>query len=389
MGGSVRRLASALMILALVLTLPGGAAANGGPPQVGGDMAGVVLPARSSTVHVLKEWLRFQVSDDFEEAQVTARYQLENRGEAVTLPVVFVVQDFGHRREVPVITWNGEPRSVLPLSTTSLDPAQQELMRKAWGGESEVVDPVSGERYVLEDYRGQPVGDEDGRLSFYRFELVLGAGEGGMLEVTYTQQAGYDRARYVHRVYHYQYLLLPARGWASFGGLEIEVEAAPARRAYFASSLPLTWSDGAYRASLPGLPEQNLLFSFMSRARILGSMVHPGPYYWIAAALLMPLAYFSGRGMGWLAARIRSRGWARTVAVLTTLSVGLVGNFILMLLIFSLFPWLIIIGYAATPFIGVTQWFISVLVTLVAALRAVSRYHPRRRAQENHLPSAD
>lgn len=379
MRGCKRSLFVLIGVLTWLAMVPGGAAANGGPPHDAGDKAGVLLPGKSSTVHVLGEALRFVLDEDLHEAEVTARYELENRGESVTLPVVFVIQDLGYGDgSEPVITWNGEPRQAVRLGTSGLSGEELRQMREAWGGEEQVIDPVTGERYGLTSYGGTPVDGDEYGMAYYRFDLVLPAGADGTLEVTYRQQAGYDRTRYVNRVHHYQYLLLPARSWASFGPLEIEVQAPPASGAFFASSLPLIWSDGAYRARFPGLPDQNLTFSLMSRQGIIGRMVDSGPYYWMTATLLMLLAGLEGVGLGWLLARIPSRGWAIVTTLVGSLGLGAVVNPALTLAVFGLFSFTAISGYADTPFVGLFQWFLSVLITLLAALVAQALYRARR-----------
>lgn len=360
-------------LLLLILMVPARALANGGPPWASGDKAGVILPGKSSTVHVVREHLRFEVDDGLSEARVTARYELANRGAgAESLPVIFVIQDFypgGAGASTPTVTWKGARlpvEQVGPIAGLGDDPHAQ--MREAWGGESRVIDPVSGEVYPYAGY-GRP----DDAMQYHRFELAMAPGESASLEVTYYQQSGFDKNRYTYPVYQYQYLLLPARGWASFGPLEIEI-AAP-RQAFFASNLGLTWQEGAYRATLPALPEENLLFSFMSRRGILFGIVQPGPYYTLLVVLTLAAAVFVALGLAQWAARSRTPALATWSGLGLALFAGLPLNGLALFLLYQLILPLHEQGYGIL-FIGLFAFVASVPVTLILTpLRARKLLH--------------
>lgn len=371
-----------LFITVWMALLPVRALANSGPPHETGDRPGAVLPARSTTVHVLKEHLRMEVAEALDEAKVTARYEMENRGPGVdALPVLFVLQDFAagwRASSLPVVTWNGEPLPVGEVKTDQSLAEERKRMREAWGGESQVIDPVSGQVYSLRNDYGHPVDGDEWQMRYVRFELPLEAGEKGSLEVSYQAQAGFDRTRYVYPVYHFQYLLLPARGWASFGPLEIEILAPPARQAYFQSNLDFTYQEGAYRASLPGLPDENLIFSFMSRRGILFGITQKGVYYWTAFALLLSAAVGVAMGLGRLAARARTAGWSVAAGLGLGAVLGLPANLLLLILLLgSVFPTGNVHGYD-TLLIGALQFIVTVPVTLITAGVAARRYHRRR-----------
>ncbi|MFZ5814821.1 MAG: hypothetical protein ACOY93_05915 [Bacillota bacterium] len=368
-----------LLTLVLCLLLPGPALANSGPPHQEGGQSGL-LPGRSGTIHVLSEQLRIAISSDLAEAEVSATYRMANRGPESRLPVLFVIQEHlpaGSRENRPRIRWEGQELPVTERLLSLLPEADQQRVFEAWGGEREVIDPVSGERYLLHRYGGTSANPWAG-LRLFEFELPLGEGSEGSLEVTYTQPGGYDRSRYLHRIYHYHYLLKPARGWASFGPLEVVIGAP--ERPFFAATLPLRYEDGAYRATLPGLPEENLTFSFMSREGILFSQLQPAPYYWIAAGLLGLWALLLGIGVGRLLAPLQGRRAAGFLALLAGLLAGGVANFAVMLAIFDRFPWLTLYGYAGTPPIGMVQWALSTPLTGWVAMIAAARFRRRRPA---------
>ncbi len=305
-----RRTLLLLAALALAL-LPAGALANAGPPRRAGDTGGPLLPGTSDQVHVLGEELRFDLGPDLGSATVTARYRLANRGpDLEDQRFVFVVQDVGGRTDLAV-SWNGEPVPVR-LGMDQLGPEELAEMARAWTSVDQWLDPVTGEPYEAEFYGSDPV------LRYYLFSLDMPAGAEGELAVTYDHTAGSDRTRYTYRVHHYSYLLLPARGWASFGPLQIRVAAPAGSRYYFAANLDFRDEGGEYVAEYPGLPEANLTFAVMNRAGLfLGPQ--PGPYYGLGFALVLVLSAAVGVGIGRLAGRLPRPALATGVGVLAAL----------------------------------------------------------------------
>lgn len=302
-----------LAALALAL-LPGIAQANAGPPRTAGDTAGPLLPGTSEQVHVLGEELRFDLRPDLSSAAVTARYRLANRGpDLADQPFVFVVQDAGDRADLAV-WWNGEAIPVR-LGTDPWGPEELAEMARAWTSVDQWLDPVTGEPYRAEFYGGDPV------LRYYLFALDLPAGAVGELVVAYHHTAASDRTRYTYRVHHYSYLLLPARGWASFGPLAIRVAAPAGSRHYFAANLEFRRENGGYVAEYPGLPEQNLSFAVMDRSGLfLGP--HPGPYYGLGFALVLALSGAAGLAIGRLAGRLSRPSLATGAGVAAALLLG-------------------------------------------------------------------
>lgn len=357
------------LVTALLLWLvPASACANAGPPRVVGDTGGPLLPGTSDQVHVLGEVLRFDLSEDLSRATVTARYTLANRGPALDgQPFAFVVQDTGDAAELTA-TWQGQPVPVR-MEWGQFAPDDLKAMADAWTTADVWLDPVTGEPYEPDIWH-QPV------LRFYLFTLDLPADAEGELVVTYDHAAAWDRTRWANRVFQYHYLLLPARGWASFGPLEIRVAAPPGTRYDFAGNLEFRQEDGEYVAEYPGLPDENLTFAVMNRSGLfLGPS--PAPYYWPGFAAVLAVAAAVGLGLGRLAGRLSSRGWAVGVGTLAGLVLGGALDVWLAIGLLMRIPALREQGYGP-PLIGIAQGIVAAVVSGIAAGRAARRTWGRR-----------
>lgn len=366
-----RRLLLLLLPVALTIGLmPATAHANAGPPRVGGDTGGPLLPGKSDQVHVVREVLRFDLHPDLSQATVTARYRLANRGPALDdQPFVFVVQDAGDRANLTA-SWQGEP---VPVRMEWGQFAEDELaeMANAWTTVEVWMDPVTGQPYTPGDFAGR-----DPVLRYFLFSLDLPAGAEGELVVTYDHVAAWDRTRYAYRVHQYHYLLLPARGWASFGPLEIRVAAPEGSRYYFAGNLDFRREGSEYVAEYPGLPDTNLAFAVMNRSGLfLGP--RPAPYYWLGFALVLVLATAIGAGIGWVAGRLPGRGWAVGVGTLGGLLLGGALDVWLAVNLLISLPALREQPYVPV-FIGIGQGLAGAVVSAVSAGRVVRRTWPGR-----------
>mgnify|MGYP000318124451 CR=1 FL=1 len=234
------------------------------------------------------------------------------------------------------------------------------------------MDPVTGEPYTPGEFYGA-----DPALRFFRFAVDLPEGATGELTVSYNHAAARDRTRYALRVYHYQYLLLPAQGWASFGPLEIRVGAPAGSRYYFAGNLDFRQEGAEYVAEYPGLPGQNLSFAVMDRSGLfLGPRT--GPYYWTGFAVVLAMAAAIGAGIGWLAGRLPRRGWATFAAVLGGLLPG--GALIVWLAIGLLMAIPALREQSYGPaFAGIGQGLVGAVLSSAVAGRIARRAWDRRR----------
>lgn len=240
----------AVLLLAL-LSLPAQADANGLPlaarPAVAG---GTLRPAASTTVGVVKEHLLLDLREW--KARIRATYQLRNLApEGVSLTVAFPVPRYDgvdpQGADAPAVRLDGEPLSFQPaLAPVALADGETDLS-------AEWLDPFTGQAYrppTMPHWSPESP-------AFLTFSVSFAGGQERRLEVWYRQDPGQDFARFIERSLRYDYLLLPARHWASFGPLEIEVLAPPDR---VIGGLPPVspLGDGHYGATFSGLPAQNL-----------------------------------------------------------------------------------------------------------------------------------
>lgn len=372
--GRLWRPALLLALTLMTVLWPAAALANSAPPRVLGDTGGPLLPGESDQVHVLKESLSFDLNADFTAARVVARYELENRGPAIDgQEFVFVVQE--HEKDLNLaVSWRGQPVPVERVDPEQYTPEEQQEMESKWTTVDFWMDPVTGERYGDKTFFGQA------GTQYFRFAVDMPSDVSGELVVSYSQAGANDRTLHVHNVYHYQYLLLPARGWASFGPLEIRVSAPEGSRYYFAANLGFRWEGGAYVAELPGLPEENLTFAVMDRRGLLFGLTQPGPYYWMGFAIVLLLAAAVGLGMGRLAARLPSRSWASPVGALGGLVVGGALDVLMAAFVLGSIPALREQSYGLI-FAGVGQGLVGAVVTAIAAGYTAQRTWRRRDAK--------
>lgn len=134
------------------------------------------------------------------------------------------------------------------------------------------------------------------RLGFLRFHLDMVAGQRRTVTVRYEQRATRDRAKHVNETFTFDYLLSPAKQWASFGPLDVTVHAPPDLD--FSSPFPLKPEGDAYRASLPTLPEGELSFSLRSRQNLWFGWADTGNYWIVLTAGMLGSAIAVGAGTG-------------------------------------------------------------------------------------------
>ena len=221
--------------LALLLALLTPAAANSTPTRLDGVGGSALEVDENCPVTVSAEQLTFQIQrdDDYGRlcAQVTAVYQMENpTEEPLTVPMAFYLEE--RKGQVG----NGlEPSQVsVTADGQTLSFTQQEV---------ENDDP-----------------DRERTALVYTVEFPAG----GIREVavsypsfSYSIQEGTTYWRHT-----FTYLLSPARNWADFGTLDIEISAPEEAPYIIDSTLPLEEAgEGRYTAHFDGLPEGELEFT--------------------------------------------------------------------------------------------------------------------------------
>lgn len=90
-----------------------------------------------------------------------------------------------------------------------------------------------------------------------------------IISVSYNSKGTMDRTKTVEPIYIFDYILNPAKNWASFNNLNIEIKP-PAQYPYIInSSVDLTRAeDGTYTGSFERLPEEDLSFSLYYNEKI-------------------------------------------------------------------------------------------------------------------------
>lgn len=133
-------------------------------------------------------------------------------------------------------------------------------------------------------------------LTWLVFTVPFPPGTSRTVSVGYTQTAAVERRGFVNPVYHYEYLLSPARSWAGFGPLHIRLRA-PAGT-HVSASLPMQRASSDYVASLPGLPPGEFHFAVMSGQGVLLGLLREDHYWYAVLAAATALAVALGWRLG-------------------------------------------------------------------------------------------
>lgn len=382
MGSVFRRWVARVVGLVLVLGASG-AGANMAKWWSEGDGHGPLVPTEEAAVRVDSEDLEFEVAPSLDRANVTATYRMTSTGTArVELPVAFVVAPAEHAPidDVPraTITLDGAPvaftnvteadvlgpplerwlsahpdaaAELARLSTRTGNTVDSEfaMLRKSapgcrgscdglvrwYRGRSEAGAEKERPRAIVaaaeeaipaavtEARKGWSKLASRQRLAWLAFTLRFEPGATHTVVVRYEHRAGSDTSRGANTTFTYDYLLSPAKRWASFGGLEVTVRVPPETQ--LRASLPFVESQGTHHASFPALPDRELTFDVMSRRGLVFGMTQPTGYWALLAAVAALVTGLVGVGLGRLWARIRV-GWQRVAACI--FGTGVVAMFV-------------------------------------------------------------
>lgn len=279
----MRMLGCSLLVigmLGVVLLTPRSAQANMARSYWAGQGHGPLLAPEATKIRVDDEELTFTVAPSLGSAEVVARYRMTNTGAASSDQVAFVyvhsdverMEQAANESTAPRVLIDGAAAELTVVDGASL-PAER---RAAWGA-------ISPER-----------------LRWLVFRLDFAAGQSRTVEVRYLHVAGSDMDARVNELALYDYLLSPAKSWASFGPLRVRVEVPPGTE-LVSSTIPLRPDGDTYRAELTGLPSGELSFSLMSTAGLWLGISSPSFYLALAVLLLcvltLPLAWFGARSL--------------------------------------------------------------------------------------------
>lgn len=238
------------MLLILGFGFPVNAGANGLPTfAMQNNPNGTISPLKKVPVAVKKEVLTIELSGN-NPALIKANYTLKNlSANKISTTVLFPV-DAGQNAAV---VFNGRR---LALKRTS-------FIRDLSPGDFEVsntwIDPYNNHRYRphipnnSSDALYTPL-----RLELIVFQVALEPNKEGSLTVTYAQAPSYDANWLFNDInYRFDYLLQPARHWAGFSNLEINVLTKGSMS--LASTIRLQKvSPNHYQARFDKLPQENL-----------------------------------------------------------------------------------------------------------------------------------
>ena len=251
--------------LALLLALLTPAAANAGPTRLDGVGGSALEVDENCPVTVSAETLTFTIDGEGDygqlSAQVTAVYQMENpTDEALTVPMAFYLEErkgqAGGGLDVDQVSVTADGQA-LPFTQQEAESDDPDRTRTALVYTVEF--PAGGSREVAVSYPSLSYSVRDG--------------------TTYWQHT-------------FTYLLSPAKDWAHFGTLDVEISTSEEAPYLIDSTLPLEEDgEGRYTARFDGLPEGELEFTLYPKPSITlldraGVWVQNARY---ALAMLWPL----------------------------------------------------------------------------------------------------
>lgn len=297
-------------LLALILFVPTAASANMASPVQPGTPVGEPAAALAG-LRVVREALRIDLAPlgrgrPF--AVIEATYRIDNLGEPRPVPLEFLA--LGGDLSAVEVAFDGRPVEAERVDSLAVPAAWTAATQTpALGG-----DPAP---YAAEAAVGTPSG--------LRFTLTIPRGQ-HVVEVRYRVRAGsYDAGDHPNRIWQVAYGLAPARLWAGFGQLDVEVAVPEGWEA--AASLPLRREGDRLVGRFSGVPGDVLAVSVRAPAPAGRFPLRLGAF---AGALV--IVSFAGWIGGRLVARAgRSAGWALPASLLggvgaAALLVGLVGT---------------------------------------------------------------
>ena len=298
-----------LLGVILLQLLPRAALANMAKPSERGEVAGVLEPETVGGVRVDRETLTFEVYQDLSAATVKAVYRMTSTAATpLSFDVAFVHVRAEHEREDHRL-----PPSILaddqPVSFRS------ERAGKQVEGWSELGGPQD--------------------LVFLRFHLDFAPGQTRTVRVEYTQDAGWDRVANVNMTSTFDYLLSPAKHWASFGPLEIQVHVPPGTR-LTSPTTAFTRQGDLHTAAFATLPPGELTFSVMSTQGLWFGLASTGAYWNILLVMLVAAVLGIGAATGRLWQRPGWKGALSRIFGASALGTG--GSAVLLIAALLAFP---------------------------------------------------
>ena len=126
---------------------------------------------------------------------------------------------------------------------------------------------ANGQRLIADDMLREPLYRE--RIFVLVYDIEFPPATTKAIEVRYPMEGTIDRRNSSDYTFTFGYITNPAKGWADFGTLDIEVIPDQRNPYIISSSLPLErQTDGRYITNLLGLPEDDIVFTLYSKPEI-------------------------------------------------------------------------------------------------------------------------
>ena len=247
-----------VLILGLcILLVPKEAFANGLPnyPMLH-KPGGLIVTLPNVPITVDKEVLTVDLTQN--PISVNAKYTLTNPlAEIVTVQILFPK---GKNEEAKVLL-DGSAIKTQLTDDWSVMAFQDLTIPEYW------IDPFTNERYTPTNSSGHLGFD------FVQFTIAFNPHESKLLSVSYKHNKSYDPTRFFREpVYRFDYLLLPAKHWASYKNLELNLLTSD--KITFASNLLFTeTTQNSYVFKSDNLPNENLSIFFVPQKVILNGQI--------------------------------------------------------------------------------------------------------------------
>ena len=300
------------LLLVVLVFFPGTALANSLPYFYQGGISGTAFSVSDQPISVGKEVLSFSIFDETKlyNAAVRASYDLVNDGKehetvSMLFPILFWPEDVETLEQTVSVTVDtiSVPCRYSLLKFDGGEPPPHEFPNPIWERE-EFLQNVQYES-ILKNMEDQGITPEQFLLSGIKeqykthnpenldiptmllvlYEVSFAPGQERHVEVSYQQRGMTPNNNTKHaQDADFYYLLNPAKGFASFGTLDISIELKAKGTRLTADGFDfIRGKDGVYRASFQGLPEQDLHFQLSRGDK------NWGLYYLLMLIALPPL----------------------------------------------------------------------------------------------------
>ena len=316
-----RRRWLSLLLFALVL-IPGSAFANSLPFSYHqGGVSGAAFSVSEAPISVQKETLSFSLPDEekLSDATICAAYDLIHKGstqEVVSMlfPILFFEEDIKTLEESILVTVDDLP---VPFQFTLLwfasgTPPRYEA-DAIWEREAfqknvqykTILQNMENQGVTLEQFVSSGIAEQyaprkekvfdNPMMLLVLYEVSFEPGQERHMEISYRQRGMTPSNNTEHaQDMEFYYLLNPAKGFASFGTLDISIDMKAKGTRLTAEGFDfIRGKDGVYRASFQGLPDRDLHFK-LSRGNKAKEDKNWGVYYLLILIALPPLLVLAG-----------------------------------------------------------------------------------------------